>query len=304
MKVFSNRAGWAARLALGVAACLLVLFAAWPLIAPRLVFMPAELPAGQSGPAPRFQESGAEEVWIQTSDGLRLHAWWFPAQGTAACGSLLYFHGNKGNVSSRGWIAERLAREGLDVLLVGYRGYGASQGEPSEEGFARDAAAAYQYVGRERGVAADSILVMGHSLGAAVASQLASRVPVAGVVLASPFSSLPGAMRDRLPWLPDRISDAGGHRFAAIEAVPFITAPILFIRGRDDPLTSRPDALRLFRAAAAPKRWVELAGARHNDVIADVRFREELRTFRDRALGCPPQPRRSTLPGDGPLTGP
>jgi len=216
---------------------------------------------------------------------MRLHGWWFPAQ-ERPCGTVLYLYGNKGDLVSRGDVARMLARQRMNVLLVDYRGYGASPGTPSEAGLYHDARHAYRWIRDVQEIPPRQILLMGHSIGAALAAGVAAAEPVAGVVLLSPFSSFPGATHARFPWLPERIADWGGHRFATADSMARVTAPVLAIRGTRDPFTDRDDARRVLGAAPGPGTWLDLEGAGHNDVLSYPAAWDALVAFRDRALPC------------------
>jgi pimeloyl-ACP methyl ester carboxylesterase len=276
------------RLAAGTLALLvgtLALYLAWPRVADALVFMPRVRTAQESDAARLYPNAGARSVAIPSDDGLHLHGWWFPARARP-CGTVLYLYGNKGDLVSRGDVAREMARHRLNVLLVDYRGYGASPGTPSEAGLYRDARHAYRWIRDAQQVPPRQVLLVGHSIGAALATGVAAGEPVAGLVLLSPFSSFPGATRARLPWLPARIADWGGHRFAAAESIARVTAPVLAIRGTQDPFTDRTDARRVLQAAPGGGTWMDLQGAGHNDVLSHRAAWDAILAFRDRALPC------------------
>jgi hypothetical protein len=172
------------------------------------------------------------------------------------------------------------------VLLIDYRGYGASPGTPTEAGLYQDARLAYRSLREAQKVPPEQILLMGHSIGAALATRVAADEPVAGLVLLSPFSSFPGATRARFPWAPGRIADWGGHRFPAAQDISRVTAPVLAIRGTRDAFTARADAHRMLAAAGGPATWVEVEGAGHNDLLSYRAAWDAIGAFRDRALRC------------------
>lgn len=295
------------RFAAGTVALLvttLVVYIAWPRIAGALVFMPRARTAEASDARRLYPHAGARSVTIPSNGGLSLHGWWFPARGRA-CGTALYLYGNKGDIVSRGEVALVLARQRMNVLVVDYRGYGASPGTPSEAGLYQDARHAYWWIRDEQKVPPGQILLIGHSIGAALAAGVAAAEPVGGLVLLSPFSSFPNATHARLPWLPDRIADWGGYRFAAAESIARVTAPVLAIRGTRDPFTDRGDARRVLQSAQGPRTWLDLEGAGHNDILshraawdAIVRFRGQALTcetaIRDGAMATGLRPQRST----------
>ncbi|HEX2210496.1 MAG TPA: alpha/beta hydrolase [Longimicrobium sp.] len=276
------------RLAVAALALLLgtlAVYLAWPRIARALVFMPRARTAHASDAARLYPDAGARTVTIPAGDGLHLHGWWFPAR-ERPCGTVLYLYGNKGDLVSRGGAARVLARQRLNVLLVDYRGYGASPGTPTEAGLYRDARAAYRWIRDAQQVPPGQILLLGHSIGAALATGVAAGEPVAGLVLLSPFSSFPGATRARFPWLPARIADWGGYRFATADSMARVTAPVLAMRGTDDGFTDRSDARRVLAAARGPRTWVDVETAGHNDVLAHRAAWDAIVAFRDRTLPC------------------
>jgi len=218
-----------------------------------------------------------EEVRIETADGEAIHGWWVPS-GKSDAPVLLFFHGNGGNVSHR---LEKLALFhyiGADTLIIDYRGYGKSTGEPGEEGINRDARAAYRWLTDNRSVDPKRIIVYGESLGAAVAVHLASEVPTGGVIVESGFTSVPDIAQKMFPFLPTRWIVR--HKYNSIDKVHAINAPLLILHSRDDELFEMSHPERLLAAAQPPKRLVELRGG-HNDaflVSADT-YREALAAF-------------------------
>ena len=113
-----------------------------------------------------------EDVWFRAADGTRLHGWFVRAAAPTA--TVIYFHGNGGNLSSVGWVARHLSARGFDVMLFDYRGYGRSEGAAADErGIFADADAAYDYVVRERGVRPERLVLYGQSLGTAAAADVA-----------------------------------------------------------------------------------------------------------------------------------
>lgn len=269
-------------------ALLVVLYAVWPMVARSIAFMPRVIPADRQAPAHWGMGGEAEEVRFSAADGVRLHGWWFQARKPGVCsGTVIYFHGNKGNLLSRTRVAQSLAADGFHVLLIDYRGYGASEGSPSEAGMYRDATAAYRVVRERKQIEASRVILVGHSIGAAVAAELAGREEVAGLVLLSPFSSFPEATRARIPWLPDRVASWGGIRFPTVEHVARVAPPVLALRGDRDRFTQRADALRVFESVPGAKRWVDVVGVGHNDIATSPQFAAEFRRFAGRVLRCP-----------------
>lgn len=277
-------------------------FGAWPWLAPRVVFMPAKLAPAEASPARLGMAALAEDVWIATPDGPRLHGWWFPARGPRDCGALVYFHGNRGNLLSRAPLGRALAGEGFDVLLLDYRGYGASEGRPSEAGLYLDARAAHDYVTTVRDVPGSEVTLLGHSLGTAVASELATHVKPRALVMMSPFTGLGTATRARFGWVPDRISAWGGLRFPTREHVARVSAPTLFVMGTRDRFVPLEDARNVFEAAGGWARWLEIDGAGHNDLASHERFWSGLRDFTRELGACHARDARAGRDADDPAT--
>ena len=222
----------------------------------RLVYFPVrELPG-----TPRDRGLDYQELSLVTDDGVRLHAWFIPAPEARAV--LLYFHGNAGNISHR---LDRIAlfqRLGLSVLIVDYRGYGKSVGQPSEAGTYQDALAAWRYLTVERRVPPDNIVLFGRSLGAAIAAWLATQVTPGAVILESGFRSLPAFGATIYPWLPVRWLARFDYDTKAYLAD--IHRPVLVIHSRADDIIPFREGEALYAAANPPKRFLEIRGG-HND---------------------------------------
>jgi len=235
-------------LALGYGALLLLVYA----FQDRLVYFPfRELAA-----TPRALGLDYEDVRLTTEDGVRLHAWLVPAP--AARATVLHLHGNGGNISHR---LDRIAlfRElGLNAFLVDYRGYGLSEGRPSEEGTYRDALAAWRYLTEERGVSDASIVIHGESLGGAVASWLAARTRPAALIVESSFTSAVDLGAEVYPWLPVR--RLARFRYPTAAHLARVRTPVLIVHSRDDEIVPFRHGEVLHAAAAEPKRLLVIRG--------------------------------------------
>lgn len=217
-------------------------------------------------PDPRLIASPAavdlefETVDITTEDDLRLSAWWIPAQ--QARGVLLFCHGNAGNISHRLESIRQFHQLGLSVLIFDYRGYGESQGKPSEQGTYRDVMAVWRYLTVKRRIPAESVVVFGRSLGAAVAAHLAARVAPGVVILESAFTSVPDMAARLYPWLPVRWLTR--IEYPVARDIQTIQAPVLILHSPADEIIPYDMGRTLYGLAHEPKDFVELRGG-HND---------------------------------------
>jgi uncharacterized protein len=253
------------KLAAGVAIGLpLVMY----LLQDRLIFYPRPLPEEQRALIAR-RTASAESVFLQAADGTRLHAWRVKAPRGAPL--VIYFGGNAEEVS---WMMDEAPRRtpGIGWLLVDYRGYGSSGGQPSEAALAADAKLWYDHIAKE----ANRIFVFGRSLGSGVAVQLAAERPVAGVILVAPFDSLVAVARHYYPYLP--VSWMLKHRFDSAELAPRMAIPLLCVVARQDEIIPAVHSRRLYDTWAGPKRWVEIDGG-HNSTDTAPGFWQNINSF-------------------------
>lgn len=200
----------------------------------------------------------ADELSLLTEDGVRLHGWWIKGVGGRA---LVFFHGNAGNIGDR-LDRARIFNErlGLDVFLVDYRGYGRSEGQPFEDGLYRDARAVYAHASTR--FHSNQIVLFGESLGSAVAIQLATEQPCAGLVLETPFLSVPAMARKHYPFVPAFLIRS---RFDNEAKIGSVSAPKLFLIAERDEIAPPEQGRRLFELAAEPKTLYVIPGSGHND---------------------------------------
>ncbi len=205
-----------------------------------------------------------EELAVTTTDSVKLHGWFIPAPTNSprAAFVVLVSHGNAGNISHRLALAGLLRRHGVAVLLFDYRGYGRSEGRPGEEGTYRDALAFHDWL-KQRGFAPEKILSYGESLGGGIASELARREKVGGLILQSAFTSIPDVGAELFPFLPVRLLST--IRYATRERLPEIHVPVLVVHSRQDEIVKFGHAEKNFAAANEPKLLVKLSGF-HNSV--------------------------------------
>jgi uncharacterized protein len=239
------------------------------LLEERLIFFPQR---GGVGASP------GGDVWLRAADGVSIHGWHITQP--EATQTLLYLHGNAGNLESRRGIFARLAALKLDILAIDYRGYGKSDGEPSEAGLYADALAAHAWL-LER-TQDDRIFVYGESIGGGPACELAATRPVGGLILQSTFTNIADMAALSFPGLPVRWLVR--TKFDNLAKLPRVTAPKLLIHSRGDEMIPFSMAERLFAAAAAPKQQLWLERSRHNDLFAldGAAVLESLRAFTQR----------------------
>ena len=231
-----------------------------------LIFFPTRYPDGMwdTGVAARGSGCAIDDHFFTAGDGTRLHGWWCrKLDADPAAPVLLFFHGNAGNLSHRADLLIELAtRSPASVFVVGYRGYGRSEGHPNEAGLYLDARAAWKYLTEERGVGADRIVIFGKSLGGGVAIDLALEAPAAGLVVESSFTSIPDMAGAHYPFVPKFLVRT---QMNSVLKVPFVSLPKLFIHSREDRVVPYRLGRELFDAASEPKRFYEVVGAGHNE---------------------------------------
>lgn len=236
----------------------------------RSVYFPSKYPEG-------FWESqsqvGATDVWLNTADGVRIHAWRV-GQGDGLV--TLFFHGNAGNVTDREAHFQEITAAGSSILMPDYRGYGKSAGRPTEQGLYRDADAAYDFL-LKAGYRPGQIVIHGESLGSAVAVNLAARRECAGLVLEAPFTSARDVARTVLPVLGPMVV----WGFDSREKIGRVRAPMLFLQGDRDEIIPLRLGQALYAAAPEPKSFWVVPGAGHNDIVetAGAAYSKRLEAF-------------------------
>lgn len=222
-------------------------------------------PSADLAASPQSLGRPFEDVFIPVEKE-KIHAWYFPADRApppARPLAVMVCHGNAGNISYRLDLAALLLEARASVLLFDYRGYGSSSGKPGEEATYKDAQAAYGWL-RGKGFATNRIVAYGESLGGGVASELALREPLAGVVLQSTFTSIPDVGAELFPWLPVRW--VGTIKYDTRSKLPRIKIPVLIIHSPNDNLIRFQHAQKNFAAANSPKYLCEIGGG-HDDGI-------------------------------------
>lgn len=203
-----------------------------------------------------------EDVWFSSEDGTMLFGWYVAARRPSAV--MLWCHGNAGNIIHRLENLIALYDIGVSVFLFDYRGYGRSEGTPTEHGLYRDARAAYDYLLRVRRIDPSRLIVFGRSLGAAVAGQLASERTIAGLILESAFPSVAAMAKEQFNGLPAHWLLSS--RFPLIQTISSIRVPILMIHGDQDTIVPFALGEQVFSAAPNPKTFYVVKGADHNNL--------------------------------------
>jgi hypothetical protein len=283
--------GWFASLV----AAYLVLMALLLLFEKNVVFFP-NMPGRLTG---NWQPPGLpiEDVWLTAEDGVKIHAWWIRAAWQTGSGAsdspgvptdasaapdtppadlnssgnvptIIAFHGNAANLPNRADIYLFLRELPANVLAVEYRGYGKSEGSPSEEGIYRDARAAYDYLTKQRGIAPRQIIAYGASLGTAVAADLAAAREVGAIVLEAPFPSAPAVARRAYFFLPG-VTWFMRTRLETSAKLERSKAPLLVLHCTHDPVIDNRFGEEVFRSARQPKQFQPLRGACHEGAFLE-----------------------------------
>ena len=222
-----------------------------------------------------------EPVTLQTEDGIKLSAWFVPAQ--PARGAVLFCHGNAVNISHLLDSIEIFHRLRLSTLVFDYRGYGQSEGAPSEEGTYRDAEAAWRYLVEQRGIAPNQIVISGRSLGGSVAAWLGNRHPSAALIIESSFTSIADIGAATYRYLPVRLLSRFEYNTA--ESLRKVRSPVLIIHSRKDELIPYSHGMELFRSAHDPKAFLEITGDHNSGFLTSGALYEEgIQKFLDKYL--------------------
>lgn len=229
----------------------------------KIIYHPYKFPEGIWNPS-SFNVK-VEDVFFQAKDGTKLHGWYIPSVNAKA--TLLWFHGNAGNLTHRLENIQQLQPLNLNIFIFDYRGYGKSEGKPSEAGLYQDSQAAYDFLIQEKNVVPrESLFLFGRSLGGICAVEVASGNQAAGLILESVFTSAKDMAGKVFPVLP--IGWAIRSKFSAIEKVPDLKLPKLFLHGTRDEIVPYELGRKLYSAAAEPKEFYDIEGAGHNDTYA------------------------------------
>lgn len=217
-----------------------------------------------------------ETVHIKTRDKIMLSGWLVPVAG--ARGIVLFFYGNGGNISYYLDILPVFAKLGLATFMVDYRGYGMSEGHPTEEGTYNDAQAAWDFLIHKMNIPPDKIIVMGRSLGGAIAGWLASRNNPKLLILESSFLSFAKVAKDLYPWAPTRL--LFGNRYNTAAHIKQVRCPVLIIHSPEDEIVPFDHGLQLFDLAQGPKKLLKISGSHNSGFYQSLEiYREGLADF-------------------------
>lgn len=225
------------------------------------VFVPSKYPYGNWHP----KDLELEDAWFDSADGTHLHGWYCPHEKPRAV--VLFLHGNAGNITHTAEYVRSLHDlHQLTVLSLDYRGFGRSEGVPTETGVLADARAARAWLAKRTGVRECDILLMGHSLGGGVAVDLAAKDNCRGLILASTFTSMPDAAAHHLPYLPTNVLMR--NRFDSLRKIDQFHGPLLMVHGDRDRVVPYEQGKKLFAKANEPKRFVTNAGGDHMQLVS------------------------------------
>ena len=222
----------------------------------RLIF----LPRSDFEITPENFDLEYEELTLTLDEGTTVHGWYFPADPDRP--TVLFCHGNAGNISHRLETAEYLVALGVNTLLFDYRGYGKATGHPTEKGVYADAQACLDWLRREKNVSTDKLVIFGRSLGGAVAIELASKNECRGLIVESAFTSVSEMAKTVYPWLP--VKFLVKHKLAAIDKIGEVKSPVLVLHSRTDEIIPYWMGRRLYEATRSQKKFMELTGYHNN----------------------------------------
>lgn len=230
---------------------------------------------------PRFRDY-LEEITLKTPDDVLLHAW-FVRKTSEKTKTVIFCHGNSGNIGDREATIEIVLNLGLNILIFDYRGYGLSTGRPSEQGLYTDVLTAYNYLLQEKGLTGSDIIVWGRSLGGSVAAWLASEATVAALIVESSFSSVPELGKGLYPYLP--VQYMVKYQFYTKSYLQKRTCPLLIIHSPQDGLVAFSHGQHNYQLAAEPKAFLEIEGD-HNSgfLVSEKHYTQGIRNFLQKEL--------------------
>ncbi len=258
-----------------------ILVSVWVLLSLLLyLFQPkfVYFPLAEIDYTPDMAGLAYEDIYFKTEDDVELNAWFIPVEGARK--TLLFFHGNGGNISHRLDSLKIFHELGLSVFIIDYRGYGQSQGTTSEQGTYRDAEAAWQYLTESRGIPGKDIIIFGRSMGGGVATWLSIQHTPDLLILESAFTSVADMAKHYYPYLPAHLLTR--IKYASIDRIQDIQCPILFSHSQTDEIVPFELGVQLFKQAQAPKMFMQLKGG-HNDgfIVTGRSYVDGIKEFLD-----------------------
>jgi len=222
-----------------------------------------------------------QNVEFVTEDDIKLHGWFIPNK--KAKGTLVFFHGNAGNISHRLDSIAIFHDLELNVFIFDYRGYGQSEGKITEKGTYRDAEAAWNYLNHSQGISGKQIIIFGRSLGASIASWLAAKHTPAALIIESGFTSVPSMGQRFYPFLPIRWLTR--FKYDTKQYVKNISCPVMVAHSKHDEIIPYDEGREIFAAAHEPKQFLEMQGG-HNDgfIVSGISYIKGLKSFINASL--------------------
>jgi len=240
-----------------------ILVSVWCLLSILLYFLQPKFvyfPTSELVLTPNNIQLGYEDVFIKTASNTTIHGWFIPHNNPR--GTLLFFHGNGGNISHRLDSLAIFNALGLSVLIIDYSGYGQSEGKPTEQGTYQDAEAAWQFLLTEKLLNPKDIIIFGRSLGGSVAIWLAHQYMPRALIVESAFSSISDIGKHYYPYLP--VKYLARIKYPSIKRLATVKCPVLFVHSPDDDIVPYKFGRKLFAAANEPKEFLDIQGG-HND---------------------------------------
>ncbi len=246
----------------------------------RLIYYP-DYPSRVITLTPGSINLNYEPISFETRDSVTLFGWFVPE--SHARGTVIIFHGNAGNISHRLELLRFFHRLGLNAFIFDYRGYGQSEGRPSEHGTYLDAEAAWLYILQSRHILPEKIILFGRSLGGPIAAWLAQKYNPGALIIESSFTSIPELAAELYPYFPVKLLCR--YQYNTAEYIKKINCPILIIHNVNDELVPFKHGQKLFEVAHRPKEFSQIVGS-HNelDLTARARYEECINSFISRFL--------------------
>ena len=207
-----------------------------------------------------------EDVYLPSTQGRKIHAWYVPCQKARA--TVLYCHGNAGNISHRISHVKIFHDLSLSLLIFDYQGFGKSQGKPTEKGTYEDSRAAWDFLTQDQGVEPEDIIIFGKSLGGAIAIELATQVKPGALFVDSSFTSTQDVAKAHYPWVPGFLLNK--YSYDSISRVSRVQAPVCFFHSQKDEVIPYAQGEALYKAAPFPKAFVEISGAHNNGFMKSL----------------------------------